>query len=596
MGQIKNIKLHIVTDIKRKTMSAETSETPVGQTDYKWTPTSTTEGTTEEATTEEANTAGANAQETTTEEATGEDAKQVHPYKDKLETFKPKEWQLKKQMPQSSAPLEDHSCTFVDTVTLLTEMMAELRKVKELAINIHSEKFTHFNPTCSLLEISTRTHDYIVDAITLKDELKVLNEITSDENILKIMYSTGHSIAVKYQRQGDLEVMARSLGLWVLNLFEIISALRLTTGLEAKFGNIGELLKKHCYVELKGLGKENVWTNRPLSEDQIKHLRTRVHYMLYIHDLFRNELIEKRLLEKLYEQCTNICKASNNPVCGPDSHINLYKTIYRKEKREFNHRQMECFRLLSDWRYKTAKENDKGLTNVLQTKDMFKLAKELPAEVEGVAKCFTDEILPPLVESDLQIVHGLILQAIKEVKDLSKVKIDSSTGSAKKRSSTSNQNQNFNSAKRGRGGNHRGQRGNFNFGPGHMRGRGQMTPGANPMRGRGMPRQPWMQPAMGRGMGPQMGPGYGQRMGPMMGNMSQARGSFGQQMGPTGAMGSPGFLDQVINEVVGEVTQKMTQQAMGYGNNTYGMMNSRGRGGPRGTGRGGHQGRGFGRR
>merc|ERR1711962_540502 len=232
MGQIKNIKLHIVTDIKRKTMSAETSETPVGQTDYKWTPTSTTEGTTEEATTEEANTAEANAQETTTEEATAEDAKQVHPYKDKLETFKPKEWQLKKQMPQSSSPLEDDTCTFVDTVTLLHEMMAELRKVKEVAIAVQFEKITHFLPNCCLLEISTRSHDYIIDALTLKEELKIVNEITSDENILKVFYGTGNNYTTtpkdKFRKQGDLEIMADSVGLWVVNLFDIFSALHLS--------------------------------------------------------------------------------------------------------------------------------------------------------------------------------------------------------------------------------------------------------------------------------------------------------------------------------------------------------------------------------
>merc|ERR1711962_1984146 len=91
-------------------------------------------------------------------------------------------------------------------------------------------------------------------------------------------------------------------------------------------------------------------------------------------------------------------------------------------------------------------------------------------------------------------------------------------------------------------------------------------------------------------MGPQIGQGYGQRI---SGDMSQRWGhkvdSFGHQMGTTGTMGGPGFLDHVINEVVGEVTQKMTQQAMGYSNNMYGMMSSRGRGGLQG-GRGGPQG------
>jgi len=587
-------------------MSVETPETSVGQTDYKWTGKPTT------------------AEETTTDEATTEDAKPVHPYKDKLETFKPKEWQLKKQIPQSSAPLEDDTYTFVDTVTLLTEMMAELRKVKEVAIAVQFEKITHFLPNCCLLEISTRSHDYIIDALTLKEELKIVNEITSDENILKVFYGTGNNYTTtpkdKFRKQGDLEIMANSVGLWVVNLFDIFSALHLSTGKNSKFGNFSELLKKQCFVDFKTLGRENVWTERPLSEDQLRYLRMRVHYLLYIHDIYRNELMEKGLLEKLYDQCTHLCRTSNTPVTGPGSHISLYKTIYRKERGNFNHRQMECFRLLFNWRYETGKENDKGLAFVLKTKDMFKLAKDLPTEVEGVSKCFADKVLPPLVESNLQVIHGLILKAIKEVTDLSKVHLVTPEEYSNKRHSTSYKDQNSNAPKRGRGGFQPGNnRGNMNYGPGPVRGFGHMNSGPGPMRGFGhmnsgpgpmrggvMPPQPWMHPTLGSRMGPQMGPRYGQGMAPMMGDMSQGwgheMGSSGHQTGPSGAMGGPDFLDYVINEVVGEVTQKMTQQAMGYGNNMYGMMNSRGRGGLQGGGggpRGGRarpQGRGYGRR
>jgi len=583
----------------------------------------------EEAATEEATTERTTGQEASTEEATAEDAMPVHPYKDKLATFKPQEWQMKKQIPQASPPLDDNTYTFVDSVTSLNEMMTDLKKVKEVAIATQFE-FTHFYPCCCLLEISTRKHDYIIDAIKLKEELKVLNEITSDESIMKVLYSTGIKYSTeKFGKQGEVGIMANSLGLWVVNLFEIIAAGGILKDKGEKLSTLSELLKKHCFVDLELAKKKpcfmdekiikgKIWMNRPLSEDQINYLRMKVHYMLYIHDIYRNELVEKGLLEKLYEQCTQFCKTSmrSGKDCG--SHLKLYESNYKKQG-EFNHRQMECLRLLFNWRYETAKKNNKALPYILNTKDMYNLAKELPAQVDGVAKCFGDEVLPPFVESDLQIVHGLILQAIKEVTDLSIVKIGSFKRSASKRSSTSDKTQNSNSAKRGRGGNHRGQRGNINSGSGPMRGRGHlnsgtvplrgrghMNPGPGPIRGRGymnsgpglmrgqrMPRQPWMHPPMGRGMGPQMGPGYGQRMGPMMGNMSQGQGHemslFGPQKGPTGAKGGPGFLDQVINDVVGKMTQRMTQQAMSYSNNMNNMMNSRGRGGLQG-GRGGSQG------
>merc|ERR1719193_183150 len=106
------------------------------------------------------------------------------------------------------------------------------------------------------------------------------------------------------------------------------------------------------------------------------------------------------------------------------SHLNLYTTFHKKEGL-LNKRQMECLRLLFEWRHETAKDNDQALSRVLQTRDMFKLAKKLPPLSEGVAECFLDKVLPPLVESNLEVVHGLILQAIKEVTDLSIVKVES---------------------------------------------------------------------------------------------------------------------------------------------------------------------------
>jgi len=576
---------------------------------------------------------------------TTEDAKPVHPYKDKLATFKPNDWQLKKQIALAPAPLEDDTYTFVDSVSSLNEMMVELRKVKEVAISVQFERSTHFHPTCRLLEISTRNHDYIIDAMTLKEEVKVINEITSDESILKVFYGTGNTVSEtpkdKYRQQGDMEIMATRMGLWVVNLFDIISALRLSTGKEVKNGNgyFTELLKKHCFVDFKTLGRPNVWDERPLSEDQIQFLRMKVHYLLYIQDVYRNELVDSGRIDELYCQCTNLCKTSNTPAPGPGSHISLYKSIYKKEKGDtaFNHRQMECFRLLFNWRYKTAKENDKGLVYVLMTKNMFKVAKELPRKVERVAKCFPNEVLPPLVEANLRTFHGLILQAYREVTDLTKIRVadlsevnmNSSTGFPSKRSSSSNQNQNSNAAKRVRGGFQLGPlkgdehmnsgpdpmrghghinsgpgpmrgRGHMNSGPGPIRGRGHMNAGPGPMRGRGTPPQPWMHSAVGRGVGSQKSVGRSQSMGLMIDEISHRwghdTGSSRQQMGASAAMEVPGFLDEVLDEVVGEVAQRLTQQATGHGNNMYGgIMNSQERGGPRG-GRGGSRGRGYGRR
>ena len=42
----------------------------------------------------------------------------------------------------------------------------------------------------------------------------------------------------------------------------------------------------------------------------LKSARIRSHYLLYLHEVIRNNLIEKGLLDQLYTQCREFCQAS----------------------------------------------------------------------------------------------------------------------------------------------------------------------------------------------------------------------------------------------------------------------------------------------
>ena len=90
-------------------------------------------------------------------------------------------------------------------MAVLNEMVVELAKEKELGLSLQYESQTHFRPVCSIMNISTRTHDYIIDVSILGDELKVLNPVLSDEKVLKVMY----------KKLKDMETLQHTLGLWV---------------------------------------------------------------------------------------------------------------------------------------------------------------------------------------------------------------------------------------------------------------------------------------------------------------------------------------------------------------------------------------------
>ena len=88
-------------------------------------------------------------------------------YQEKLDTFKPQPWQLESVEPQTAGPEDDTTTTFVDTVGAVIEMVVELRKVKEIGVSMQYDSKSRFHPTCCVLMVSTRSHDYVVDTATL---------------------------------------------------------------------------------------------------------------------------------------------------------------------------------------------------------------------------------------------------------------------------------------------------------------------------------------------------------------------------------------------------------------------------------------------
>merc|ERR1712013_794682 len=65
------------------------------------------------------------------------------------------------------------------------------------------------------------------------------------------------------------------------------------------------------------------------SEELVKNLREDTHHLLYLHDVYRNKLILKGMLEKVYELCSNLCRGDEIiDALQPDT----YKDNIRKAR------------------------------------------------------------------------------------------------------------------------------------------------------------------------------------------------------------------------------------------------------------------------
>ena len=83
--------------------------------------------------------------------------------------------------------LESTKATFVDTPEAVATMLEELKKAKEIAVDLEHHDTHSYIGLVSLMQISTRKDDWIVDTLKpWREDLQVLNEVFADPNILKV--------------------------------------------------------------------------------------------------------------------------------------------------------------------------------------------------------------------------------------------------------------------------------------------------------------------------------------------------------------------------------------------------------------------------
>ena len=169
---------------------------------------------------------------------------------------------------------------FIDTKEQFDEFIKEISKYNEIAVDLeHHSKESYLGITC-LIQISTRDTDYILDAIKLRSYLNKLNIIFTNPNILKVFHGSDY----------DINWLQRDFGVYVVNMFDTGRASRI---LSYESFSLKYLLLKFCDFESDKSYQLADWRIRPLTEGMIKYARSDTHFLLYIHDNLKKELISK---------------------------------------------------------------------------------------------------------------------------------------------------------------------------------------------------------------------------------------------------------------------------------------------------------------
>ncbi|KAL7066345.1 putative exosome component 10 [Cryptosporidium serpentis] len=148
-----------------------------------------------------------------------------------------------------------------------------------LAIDLEHHSMQTFRGFVCLIQMSTRTCDYIIDPFSLFGELSRLNELTTNPRILKLFHGSDY----------DIIWLQRDFSVYVINMFDTGQAARV---LNTPGGySLGNLLNLYCSVQANKQYQLSDWRQRPLPQHLIEYARSDTHYLPYIYDIMKNQLL-----------------------------------------------------------------------------------------------------------------------------------------------------------------------------------------------------------------------------------------------------------------------------------------------------------------
>lgn len=227
----------------------------------------------------------------------------------------------------------------ISTSVQLDALSETLAREPLIAFDTESNSLFAYKERVCLIQVSTRTADYLIDPLALPD-LEPLRPIFADPTIEKVFH------AAEY----DLMCMKRDYDFSFANLFDTMFAARIVG--RKSFG-LGALLQEFFDVQTDKRFQRADWSLRPIPPEQLRYAQQDTHYLPQLRDYLLAEIEAKgRLREahEVFERLTNVPPAENN--FDPEGYWRI------NSARDFSRRQMALLRELYLWRDDVARRRD----------------------------------------------------------------------------------------------------------------------------------------------------------------------------------------------------------------------------------------------
>ncbi|KKY34439.1 putative exosome complex exonuclease rrp [Diaporthe ampelina] len=306
-----------------------------------------------------------------------------HPYEKEILQLKYPETTYEIRDPIPYQPIDTTSATWVDTYEGVLEMLEELKGATEIAIDLEHHDYRSYHGLLSLMQISTREKDWIVDTLRpWRHKLEVLNEVFADPKIVKVFHGAFM----------DIIWLQRDLGLYIVGLFDTYHA---SSALGYPQRSLAYLLKSFVDFDADKKYQMADWRIRPLPEEMFYYARSDTHFLLYIYDKVRNELVErsdrsdpeKDLIEYTLQKSKETSLDRYTPFAADpetgDGARGWSNFLYKSHLR-LSGEQFAVYRALHKWRDEVARRQDENPTFIMPPQVMMEIAKILPNDPKAL--------------------------------------------------------------------------------------------------------------------------------------------------------------------------------------------------------------------
>ena len=153
----------------------------------------------------------------------------------------------------------------------------------------------------------------------------------------------------------------------------------------------------------------------------LKYAREDTHYLLYIYDCMRQELLEKvvggsnpiQYLQAVVRRSTEICLSVYQKPLVKDTN---YFMIIGRNKTLNSTSQISALKAILKWRDFVARVDDESPAYMLPNHTMFQICKDLPTTINELRDCCRSQVPPAVMKYQDQLIHLIARQIGKKPK------------------------------------------------------------------------------------------------------------------------------------------------------------------------------------